>query len=299
MISIAMATYNGARYLKEQMDSILAQSIQDFEIIVCDDCSSDGTWDLLQTYAEQDSRIKVFLNDQNLGYKKNFAKAMNLCNGEYIALSDQDDIWEKDHLEVLLNLIGTKDIACGDALLIDSNGNSMGMTLSERDFFYECPNYRDIPLRIFYNCGCFQGASMLIRRELLTKALPIPEGVNYHDTWLSLMACYTKGFVYTHKIITQHRRHDTNVSSSTHWPTYLGFIHLKRNHGRPDRLSMAEHIKKYLQSSLDKQQLDQLDHVPVYYNNRKTKFGNLKNLIFRCRHYSAVYTTTKKIFIEW
>ena len=91
MISIAMATYNGAKYLREQIDSILAQTIQDFELVVCDDCSSDDTWDILKQYSDADKRIKVFRNESNMGFKRNFEKAMSLCGGDYIALSDQDD----------------------------------------------------------------------------------------------------------------------------------------------------------------------------------------------------------------
>lgn len=300
MISIAMATYNGEKYLSLQLQSILQQTIQDLEIVICDDCSTDGTWELLQKFSTEDSRIRCFRNEKNLGFKKNFEKAMLLCTGEFVALSDQDDIWEKDHLETLLNLIRDKDIACGNAHLIGSNGESLGKNLGDYNFFYECPkDYKDIPLRIFYNCGCFQGASMLIRKELLEVALPLPEGVDYHDTWLTVIACYSKGFVYTPQIITQHRRHEANASSTTTWPTYLGFLHIKRNRGRPDRICMAAAVKERLKGKLDQQQLKQLNHVPVYNENRKTKFGNLKNLIFRCMHYNAVYSTTKKFFLEW
>ena len=108
MISIAMATYNGEKYLAEQLDSILAQTVQDFELIVCDDCSSDSTAEILSRYAEKDSRIKIFVNEKNLGFVKNFEKAVSLCSGEYIALSDQDDVWFAGHLEILLRNIKDK-----------------------------------------------------------------------------------------------------------------------------------------------------------------------------------------------
>lgn len=299
MISIAMATYNGAKYLKEQIDSILGQTIQDFEIVVCDDCSSDDTWSLLQAYAEQDARIRVYRNEENLGYKKNFAKAMNLCKGDYVALSDQDDIWKPNHLEFLLNLIGDNGVACGNAHLIDGNGKSLGRNLDDYNFLFYCPDYREIPYRIFYNSGCFQGASMLVKRELALKAVPIPEGVNAHDTWLTLMACYSSGFVYSPEIITLHRRHETNASFTTKWPRYLGFVHFKRNPNRPDRFFLAEGIMDRLQGLLDKRQLRQLQHVAVYMKNRKCKFGKMKNVFFRLMHYRSIYTAKNKIFLEW
>lgn len=124
MISIAMATYNGEKYLREQLDSILAQTIQDFELIVCDDCSTDSTVQILNEYVEKDSRIKVFVNAKNLGFRKNFEKAIGLCKGEYIALSDQDDIWMTEHLELLVDNIQNKDLIAGNSELIDSLGRS-------------------------------------------------------------------------------------------------------------------------------------------------------------------------------
>ena len=125
MISIAMATYNGEKYLREQIDSILNQTIQDFELIVCDDCSTDTTWNILQDYQSQDRRIKCYRNEENLGFKKNFEKAIGLCTGEYIALSDQDDIWLPEHLEKLVNIIGNADLACGTELLFSDTTNKM------------------------------------------------------------------------------------------------------------------------------------------------------------------------------
>ena len=93
MISIAMATFNGEKYLREQIDSILAQTHQNFELVICDDCSTDGTAGILREYETQDSRIRVYVNERNIGFKKKFERAISLCKGEYIALSDQDDVW--------------------------------------------------------------------------------------------------------------------------------------------------------------------------------------------------------------
>ena len=103
-ISIAMTTYNGEKYLAEQLDSILSQTHTDWELIICDDCSTDSTWQILQEYAQKDSRIKIYKNEQNLGFKKNFEKAIGLCTGDYIALSDQDDVWFPEHLSLLYSI---------------------------------------------------------------------------------------------------------------------------------------------------------------------------------------------------
>ncbi|MFT4918317.1 MAG: glycosyltransferase involved in cell wall biosynthesis, partial [Zhongshania aliphaticivorans] len=92
-ISVAMCTYNGERFLAEQLDSILNQTYKNIELVVVDDVSTDGTLRLLDEYAARDGRIRVIRNSENIGFVRNFEKAMGACSGEFIALADQDDIW--------------------------------------------------------------------------------------------------------------------------------------------------------------------------------------------------------------
>ena len=95
LVSIAICTYNGERFLKKQIDSLLNQGYSNIEIIAVDDRSTDRTWDMLQEYAQKDKRVQTYQNEKNLGYARNFEKAITLCKGDFIALADQDDIWEK------------------------------------------------------------------------------------------------------------------------------------------------------------------------------------------------------------
>lgn len=298
MISVAMASYNGAKYIKEQIDSILNQSIQDLELVICDDCSSDDSWTILQSLAASDARIRAYRNDHNLGFKKNFEKAISLCKGEYIALSDQDDVWEKKHLEVLLDILGTNDIACGDAILIDGAGKELGKKLSQADFFFTTPpKQADFAYRIFYNNSCFQGASMLLRKEFIKKATPFPPDVPYHDTWLAALACFNNGLRYSREIITRHRIHGNNVSNRPHWKTLFNIIHYKQNRERKDRIPLANAIKE--RSTLSSEQQAFLNHLEDYKKNRTCLFGKMKNLFFRIKHYRSIYTTRFKFFFEW
>jgi glycosyltransferase involved in cell wall biosynthesis len=105
MISIAMCTYNGERFIKEQLDSILNQTYKNFELIITDDDSSDKTITIIKEYIKQDKRIKLYQNNSNLGFIKNFEKAISLCSGDYIVLADQDDIWKVNKLEIFLEQI--------------------------------------------------------------------------------------------------------------------------------------------------------------------------------------------------
>ncbi|MGN0728895.1 glycosyltransferase [Treponema sp.] len=163
-VSIALATYNGEKYLREQLNSILSQSIQDFELIACDDCSTDSTLQILNEYVEKDIRIKVFANEKNLGFKKNFEKAILLCSGDYIALSDQDDIWTEKHLQVLLENIGKNDLVGANAFLCDEKAKSTGIDLlscSRIDFL---PKTKDEWFFFLLHSNIFQGSACLFRK---------------------------------------------------------------------------------------------------------------------------------------
>lgn len=213
MISVAMTTYNGSKYLHEQIDSILNQSEKDFELVICDDCSSDDTLDILYNYAKNDSRVHVFENEKNLGYVKNFEKAITLCKGDYIALSDQDDIWLPEHLSVLFENIksGGYSLVGANALLVDSNNNDLGSKLINNNTL---PNDKsDFETMLLYR-NVFQGAAILFDKAILDKALPFPENMKYHDWWLALVASENNGVNYVDVPILRYRQHGNNASGN-------------------------------------------------------------------------------------
>jgi len=293
MISIAMATYNGAKYIREQIDSILSQTIQDFELVICDDCSSDGTLTILQEYSNKDERLKLFQNHTNLGFKKNFEKAMGLCRGDYIALCDQDDIWYPNHLEILLKSFSDQyQIVCGDALLIDSSGNMLGESLSHLLGMDKCPeNNIDIARHILLGKGSFQGAAMLIRRSLLKYALPIADNCKYHDVWLSSFACFCGGFKYIDNPLLYHRRHEREVTKDmkrqSAFRIFAGAVIF--NHSLLDRETLASTILDRIKSlSIDETLF--LRKVIKMHSRRKSIFGRLRNIPYLLFHYKSIYT---------
>ena len=112
-ISVAMASYNGEQYIRKQIESIIHQTMPVDEIIITDDCSTDHTYDILldiQAKA-QDISLNIIRNKENLGYKDNFKKAISLCTGDYIFLCDQDDYWNNNKVETLINIIKTNKIS--------------------------------------------------------------------------------------------------------------------------------------------------------------------------------------------
>lgn len=243
MISIALATYNGEKYLREQMDSILNQTVKDFELVVCDDCSSDSTLQILNDYTENDARIKVFRNEQNLGFKKNFEKAISLCTGDYIALSDQDDVWTENHLQVLLENIGGNDLIGANAFLCNEKAEPIGIDLlscSKIDFL---PESKDDWFFFLLHSNIFQGAACLIKKSLVQKALSIPENVKFHDYWFAIVAAANNGVAYINECILYYRQHGTNVTENKKWNFFEKINYAfqkKENHFVSEQIDILE-----------------------------------------------------------
>ena len=138
-ISIALATYNGAAYLKEQLESYCSQTQLPDELVVCDDCSTDETIRILEKFIQDAPfEVQICKNQINLGVTKNFEKAVSLCTGDYIFLSDQDDIWLADKIKVLtevLNRHTNAGAAFCNATMCDETGACLGYDIWEALFF--------------------------------------------------------------------------------------------------------------------------------------------------------------------
>uniref|UniRef100_A0A831UI85 Glycosyltransferase family 2 protein n=1 Tax=Geobacter metallireducens TaxID=28232 RepID=A0A831UI85_GEOME len=206
LVSVALATYNGERYLRRQLDSILAQTYRNIEIVVSDDCSRDGTAAILDEYRRAHG-ITFQVNEHNLGFVRNFERALAGCSGEFIALSDQDDIWLPEKIETLVREIGSHSLIYTDALLIDENDQPLPGSLVElsgvRPVSGNCFEY-------FVCTNCVTGCTAMFRRDLLATALPIPETETYHDWWLALVASRCNGVVYHAAKLTEYRQHAHN-----------------------------------------------------------------------------------------
>lgn len=219
LVSIAMTTYNGEKFLREQLDSILSQTYTNLEIIICDDNSMDSTYTILREHAVLDSRIKLFQNDTNLGLVKNFEKALSLSNGDFIALADQDDIWLPEKIETLLNEIGNHDLVCSSFTLIDEEGKEIQR---KKSFIQELAKSflkKEIKFSVetmFYT-NFVTGCTALFRKSLLIKALPIPDGECYHDWWIATVALKQNGikYLFDHQLIRyrQHSRNHTGIKN--------------------------------------------------------------------------------------
>lgn len=210
LVSVAMCTYNGENYVKEQIESILKQTISEIELIITDDCSTDNTIQIINNYMKNDSRIKLYQNKENLGYVKNFEKAISLCQGYYIALSDQDDVWESCKLEALIDFMIDKkgDFIYSNALLVDKNLNSLEKKLVNKKQYFQGENN----LFFVYN-NCISGNTMLFKNKLRDKFLPFPKNLDFHDIWIAFIASSVTEIIFFDKTLVYYRQHDNNVTN--------------------------------------------------------------------------------------
>lgn len=207
LVSVALCVHNGAAYLRQQMDSILAQSEPRLEVVALDDASTDGSLAILNEYAARDARVRVEPNAINLGPSRSFERAMALGRAPFIAPSDQDDIWHPRKLERLLGAIGESDLAYCDSAYVDAEGRASGRRISDDMAMLQ----GRAGLR-FALTNSVSGHAMLVRRDLFEAVRPFPAEM-FHDWWLAARAAGRHGVVHIDEALVQFRRHGGALTS--------------------------------------------------------------------------------------
>lgn len=206
MISVCIATYNGEKYIHEQIASILQQIGDVDEIVVSDDGSTDKTLDVVRSFDAQN--IHIYINKGDHGYTPNFENALRNAHGDYIFLSDQDDIWMPDKVEACMKYLKVNDFVVSDALIVDGDNKPLfGSFCEQRKSKF---GFLNTLIRFSYLGCCFA-----FRRKVLSKALPFPKNhiLCTHDNWLALVstAFYKSAFIPLPLI--RYRRYGGNASS--------------------------------------------------------------------------------------
>lgn len=231
-----MATYNGARFLHEQLDSIVTQTWSPIELCVSDDASSDQTRAILAHYAHKHSWIRVAYHDKNVGYQKNFERAVRMCLGDYVALSDQDDVWKTNKIERLVEALGSGELITSNALIVDAALSSKGKTVEDHYRIQE----RGHTVAELMVHNRYPGCMMLLRTQFLRSALPFPSRFP-HDAWLAALATARGTLRYTGELLTCYRQHDTNTAGATPARSIPFFGRFRRNRRR----IFASHRARY------------------------------------------------------
>ena len=210
LVSVVMCTYNGSSFVEEQLRSILSQSYSNLEVIIADDASTDDTFSLLEPYTLQDERILLYRNEKNLGYNLNFSVACSKTSGAYIAIADQDDIWEEDKIRLLLEKMDEDE----QTVMVHAKSARFETRNKPHLKSLELVNYFEgNDLRLFYLSNFISGHSMLFRSSLLQQSLPFPGHV-YYDWWLAAQACVHGEIKFVDEVLVWHRMHETNATGA-------------------------------------------------------------------------------------
>jgi glycosyltransferase involved in cell wall biosynthesis len=205
-ISVCMATYNGEKYIKEQLDSILSQLGDDDEVIISDDGSIDGTLDVISNI--KDNRIKVFRNKNEKGYSKNFENALKKAKGDIIFISDQDDVWLKDKVKIMLKTLENSSISIHNARIVDGELNFLN------ESHFDLHNVKKGFLNNFLKTR-YIGACMAFKKEVLQKSLPFPNNQKLcaYDYWITLISEFYFKVELVQEPLIKYRRHGNNAST--------------------------------------------------------------------------------------
>jgi glycosyltransferase involved in cell wall biosynthesis len=239
LVSIVMATYNGQNYLRQQIQSILDQSYSNFELIVVDDGSEDETLSILKEFANRDDRIHFYPAVNHLGFVANFERGLMFVKGSFIALSDQDDIFRKDKIQIMVDTLKNSafDMVISDLKLIDEHGVLISDSMWRAQNRSSSDNYT---FKRIVHSNFATGCAMMFKKRLLKIAIPFPSNCLAHDWWLALTALSSNagGVFLINETLTSYRQHSMNTIGAQ----------------KPSKISVFKNIKIFLNSNSNESQ---------------------------------------------
>jgi glycosyltransferase involved in cell wall biosynthesis len=277
-ISVVMTTYNGSRFLVAQIESIMAQTRHPDEVVIVDDCSTDNSYEILQTYqAKYPGLIRVYQNLSRLGINKNFEKAAQLSTGALIFFSDQDDVWAPKKIQTMVDHFDGFSLLYSNAVIIDEHGH----VISDSELkFNAVPVIAGNPLIYLLQSNSISGHNILITRKLLHTAIPFSPNIVY-DQWLGIVACLNKGIGYIDDALVMHRMHNSNAMNN---PSLQKGVH--NNHVdkisklqafRRDSGKKLSAIKRIFEiGSPDEVSMEIVNLYSEHLTHAKTSFFNLR-----------------------
>ncbi|WP_313154554.1 glycosyltransferase family 2 protein [Sphingobacterium multivorum] len=216
-ISIVLATYNGAKYVAAQLDSILCQTVMPHEIIIVDDCSKDDTWELLNSYNFLKTEVVLLKNPENLGVIETFKRGISYATGDFVALCDQDDIWLSNKLQIQLESFEMLDseqlikpiVVLSDLQLMGSDGKDLNRT------FWKAHNMQplktDFSKSLVFNEAV--GCSMLLNRSMVSLIEKMPSEILMHDHWIYMIGKSFGLCLVVDVPLIRYRSHEESVTA--------------------------------------------------------------------------------------
>ncbi len=280
-VDILLATYNGEKYIREQIDSILNQTHTEFRLLISDDGSTDLTKTILEEYKNKDSRIEIFFQENNLGVVKNFEFLLGKVESKYYMFSDQDDIWKETKIEKSLNRIEEGfDLVYSDLEVVDENLN---VTYSSywklKGIYNKIKKYNNF--ESLYLNNFITGCTIISKKELINSFMPLPNTSKFvlHDYWISLIISQNGKIAYVEEPLIKYRQHKNNKVGSKK---------------KSDELRSIDEIRKlFIQVKKE--------HFKVFIENEnKFKSEEVKKLNRKALEYYEMLETKKNInFKGW
>lgn len=276
-IDILLATYNGEKYLKEQIDSILNQTYTNFRLLISDDCSKDNTINILKEYEIKDDRIKVFYQQNNLGYVKNFEFLLNQVENKLFALSDQDDIWMDDKIECAINKLEetNSDLYFCDLYLTNEKGESIKDSFWNEKGFYKKiikdKNKKGLLLNN-YVTGC----TIVSKSKFIKDFVPFPDNM-MHDYWIAIVVSLKGKIIYDKNPHIKYRQHGDNQVGSKMKSKELNSLDEIRNMFIDVKLKHFKVLNENKKIFNEKEQKQNEKALMYYKRLEKIKIINFRN----------------------
>lgn len=303
-ISIAMATYNGGKYLQQQLDSLLAQTLLPHELVICDDGSTDDTLVIVEKFATTAPfAVRIYRNEQNLGYADNFLTAASLCEGDWIAFCDQDDVWDDDKLRIAANYIDESVLlVVHSAEVTDEQLNPLHIKIPDFKILRKGGIDENNPIKIS------QGFTFLFDSKLINdfswkdrpNSLRGPRGKVSHDWWIYWLANVFGSIVFLPYSLAKYRRHELTVGGKINSGRFSRFIrctHVGRDEYN-EASYIADNFSKYLSKTKTTKYFDDAKRMyGASYYQRISELYQLRSEVYgQCRLISRIAPFIRILF---
>ena len=280
-IDILLATYNGEKFVKEQIESILNQTYENFNLIISDDASTDNTLNILEEYEKKDTRIKVFKKEKNKGLIDNFEFLLKNVTSDYFMFSDQDDIWKKDKIEKSINKLKEESLGLvyTDLEIVDEKLNVIYPSYWKyKQIYKKIIKYNNF--EALYLNNFVTGCTILAKSKYIKDILPLPRNSKFvlHDYWTALIISAKDKISYVEEPTIQYRQHKNNRVGSSRKSDQLENFEDLRNLFIKVKIEHFEVFKENIEKIKTKEISKYTNEALKYFENlKKVKYINLKN----------------------
>lgn len=303
-ISIALCTYNGDRFLGEQLQSLARQTLLPDELVVCDDHSSDHTIDLVNKFAQTAPfNVRILVNEKQLGVTKNFEKALTACEGDILFLCDQDDIWEPEKIAYMtqfLELNPSLDVVFSDAALVNESGQQLpnGFWQIVRLHSAQLEQWqKGESIKVMLIGNRVAGCTMALRKSFLHQLVPFPDDIPefLHDTWIAFVASILDRIRYIPERLVNYRQHAAQQVGTQ--PKNLTPLSLKQRLVRPHHLKLVPYRQRQRELLTLYKHLQRV--IPNEHKNLKIVEEKLRFLTVRANLPDNRMLRLIPVFKEW